>query len=111
MSIDTLILSIPIGWILLINLFAAVMHAKAIIDREEEIHGLFLYPLYVGAVIALLLDFLFNVFCGTWIFKELPRELTFTARCKRHYVGMAGKNKTKAKWWAAQLNKFDPGHI
>jgi hypothetical protein len=110
MSIDLIILSIPIGYILLINLFVAVMHTKAVIDRGETIHPLILYPLYLGTAVALVLDVLFNVLCGTWIFKELPREFTFTSRCSRHKSGTAGRRKNKAKWWCSQLNKFDKGH-
>ncbi len=110
MNIDLLLISIPIGYILLINLFAAVMHTKAIINRGEKIHKLFLWPLYLGAGLGLLLDVAFNVIFGSYIFAELPRELTFTSRCKRHKKGVDTKRKKKANWWCSQLNKFDKGH-
>ena len=109
MTLDIIAVSSVLGYIALINLFAAVMHAKMIIGRGEKIHILFKGPLYIGAVVGLALDVLFNIFIGTFIYVEAPREITFTARCSRHKRGV-GWRKDKAKWWCLQLNKFDPGH-
>jgi hypothetical protein len=98
-----------LGWIGLVNLFAAVMHAKAIISRGEKIAGLFRGPLYVGAGVGVFLDIVFNLTLGSVIYREPPKELTFTSRCSRHKEG-AGWRKDKAEWWCRELNKFDPGH-
>ena len=108
-EIDLIVAAIVVGYILLINLFAAAMHAKAIIERGELLPSWILYPLYIGALVGLVLDVLFNVVCGTYLFRELPREFTFTSRCKRHKAS-GGWRASKAKAWCAQLNKFDPGH-
>jgi hypothetical protein len=85
------------------------MHAKAIIERGERIHWSFRYPLYLGALVGLLLDVAWNWTGGIVVFREAPREFTFTDRCKRHKGGH-GWQRIRAHWWCEQLNKFDPGH-
>jgi len=97
------------GWVVLVNLFAAVMHCKAILDRGEKLPKVFLYPLAVGAAVGVMLDVLANFVIGTIAFREAPRELTMTERCKRHKAGH-GWQKRRAEWWCEQLGKFDPGH-
>jgi hypothetical protein len=97
------------GWVLLVNFFVAIMHTKAVLDRGEKIPGLFRLPLYLGAVVGLILDIAFNWTLGIVIYREPPQEFTFTSRCSRHKQGH-GWRKEKAEWWCKQLNKFDPGH-
>lgn len=89
--------------------YVAVMHAKAVHERGElTIYWrVMLLPL---AVVGLLLDVAFNLTFGTLMFRELPRELLFTARCQRHVRGV-GRRRPLALWWARQLNQFDPGHV
>jgi len=100
-----------LGYVLLVNLFAAAMHAKAIVERGDSIPFVLLLPLYVGAFVGLVLDVLFNWTAGSIVYRELPRELTFTSRCKRHKLAPWGtRDREKAEWWCKQLNKFDPGH-
>lgn len=88
--------------------FVAVMHAKVVIERG----GLSLFwkvniaPL---AVLGLLLDAAFNVTFGTVLFRELPRELLFSARVQRHW--RADKGDRMAAFWARQLNAIDPDHV
>lgn len=56
-------------------------------------------------------DVLFNWLRGTWMYRESPREFTFSARVQRHYRKTGGKRKDKANEWAALLTGADPGHI
>lgn len=98
-----------VSYVALINLFAAAMHAKAILARGERVHFIFLGPLAIGAVVGWLLDVAFNMTIGSLVYLELPHELTFTSRCKRHKKRLDWRSD-KAKWWCKQLNKFDPGH-
>lgn len=89
--------------------YLAVMHAKAVFERQ----GLSLYwkvhvlPL---AVIGLALDAAFNVVFGTLMFREFPRELLFSNRVQRH-VRNGGKRFALAAFWARTLNTFDADHI
>lgn len=87
--------------------FVAIMHAKA---RRAELSIYWRVMLWPLATIGLVLDVAFNVTFGTLMFRELPRELLFTSRCKRHFHGR-GRRQRLAAWWARQLNQFDPGHI
>jgi hypothetical protein len=103
------VLSATVLWFGVHWAFVAVMHAKAI----ERAQGLTLYwrvILYPLAAIGLTLDAAFNLTFGTLMFRELPHELLFTARCQRHARG-AGRRQRLALWWARQLNQFDTGHI
>lgn len=111
LTLDRLAIAVPVGWVLLVNFFAALYHAKAIIARGEKIHWTFKVPLAIGGVIGWLLDVvLLNWFVGTlFVFYELPRELTFTSRLKRHSRGL-GRWRKRAEWWCEQINKFDQGH-
>jgi hypothetical protein len=96
-------------WLGALWAFAAVMHARAVMKREAL--TLFwrvnLLPL---AVIGFALDVAFNLTFGTLMYRELPRELLFTTRTKRHFAG-TGSRKRMADFWARQLNLLDPGHV
>lgn len=89
--------------------FVAVMHAKAMRERGD-LRTYWLVMLLPLAAVGLVLDCAFNLTFGTLMFRELPRELLFTSRCKRHFRG-DGRRKRLAGWWARQLNTFDPGHV
>lgn len=88
--------------------YVAVMHAKAVAARSDLslYWKVMLYPL---AAVGIVLDVAFNVTFGTLMYRELPRELLFTARCQRHAKG--GSRQRLALWWARQLNQFGEGHI
>jgi hypothetical protein len=88
--------------------FVAVMHAKAVRAQLSLYWKVMIYPL---AAIGLVLDVAFNVVFGSLMFLELPRELLFTSRCKRHFRGSTGRRQRLAAWWGRQLNAFDPGHV
>jgi hypothetical protein len=48
---------------------------------------------------------------ATFQFRELPRELTFSARVQRHIDKSAGWRHDKARTWGEFMNRVDPGHI
>jgi hypothetical protein len=103
--------------------FIVVMHAKFVVETGRPLSWFwkaFIYPL---ALLGLWLDIAFNLTVGTIMFLELPRELTFTSRCKRHKLGQIVVIKTPpsqaefgvefgwrydlANWWCKQLNQID----
>lgn len=55
-----------------------------------------------------LLDFLANVFVMTPLLLEIPRELTVTARLKRHHKESAGWRLAVVLWFEPILDPFDP---
>lgn len=87
--------------------FVAIMHARS---KRQELSLYWKVMLYPLAAIGLVLDVAFNVVFGSLMFLELPRELLFTSRCKRHFRGH-GRGQRLAAFWAKQLNQFDPGHV
>lgn len=54
----------------------------------------------------LVLDVVYNVVVGTWLYWELPKELLFTQRCIRH----RDMGDEQARVLCAILNDIDPGH-
>lgn len=65
-------------------------------------------------VVGVLADVVFNVVWGTLIFRELPRELLFTSRVKRHCRESASSSEwryKKACNWRDFLNAVDKNHI
>lgn len=64
------------------------------------------YPvLWVG----LALDLFVNVTLCTLLFLELPREMTVTARLKRHNsTAYGGWRQRLARWFEPLLDPFDP---
>jgi hypothetical protein len=89
--------------------YVLVVHAKAVNERQ----GLSLYwkvHILPVAFVGLVLDAAFNLTFGTVMFRELPHELLFSSRVQRH-VRSGGKRSRLARFWARQLNTFDPDHI
>lgn len=82
--------------------FVGLMYAKTL--KLTLYWKVMLAPL---AVIGFALDVAFNVVFGTLMFRELPHELLFTDRVKRHFAD----GDRLAAWWARNLNLVDPGHI
>lgn len=56
------------------------------------------------------LNALFNATCGSFIFWELPREVFFTDRLKRHKAGNDPEKARIARALCCEMNKADPGH-
>ena len=69
--------------------------------------------LYFWLLVGYPADIAFNLTRGTIIFRELPRELLFTDRVKRHCQDSASNSEwryKKACAWRDVLNAIDPGH-
>ena len=105
-----LIVSLVGLWVSVIWAFVATMHAKAL--NESGTLTLFwkvhILPL---ALIGVVLDFAFNMTFGTIMFREVPHELLFTSRVKRHFRESNGRRLRLAGFWRTQLNLMDPGHV
>jgi len=63
--------------------------------------------LFIVAGPFLVLNALYNIIIGTFIWLDLPRELAYTQRITR-YVKQGDK---LAKWIAITLNEADPNHV
>lgn len=66
---------------------------------------------YCWLAVGIPADFVFNVTRGTWMFRELPRELMFSSRVERHFLHSADWRGQKAAVWVRVLNAVDPGHV
>jgi hypothetical protein len=68
-------------------------------------------PLYPFVIIFAIVDLIYNITIGTLLFLELPKELLFTSRLKRHKNGPDGDNKDFAIYVCSKLmDRYDPGH-
>lgn len=68
------------------------------------------YGLKPFFIVALIMDVLFNLIIGTFYFREIPRELLFTDRCKRHIKGSGVQLRRATFVCSYLLNPFDEGH-
>lgn len=112
MNIAIIVLGVAVlSWLILGGIFLAYPTVQRIKEHKDEI-GLFMkIPVYVWLVIGLTADFGFNATWGTVIFREIPREMTFTARLQRHWRGTNGKQMRRAEKWVKYVNLIDPGHV
>ncbi len=65
------------------------------------------YPILFAGLI---LDAIANIFVMTIILMEIPKEMTVTARLKRHNRG-AGWRQAVAAWFKPLLDPYDPSGI
>ena len=106
-----LVIGSVLGWIVLVLAFLAVMNAKAVVERGEELTPFFAGPVYVGFVVGLVLDVIWNWTAGCWIYRERPRKITFTSRCKLHKKKpLSDPRGRKARVWCREMNKYNAGH-
>jgi hypothetical protein len=101
---------IAAAWFTLMGSFVLVMRAKRLMKEEGDLSLFWLVNILPWAVVGLLLDLAFNLTAGTIMYMELPRELLFTARTKRH-MNSDGWRLDVAEFWKRQLNQIDPGHV
>jgi hypothetical protein len=59
-------------------------------------------------IIGYLLDAFVNAFVMTFLFWEIPKELTVTSRLKRHILFGQGRRLRLASWFIPILDPFDP---
>ena len=103
-------LGLVIGWFLLIGAFILVMHVKHLRDDGTKLTLFWKVNIWPWAIVGIALDIAFNLIAGTILYLELPRELMFTSRCKRH-IDSQDWRRSIALWWQRQLNQIDPGHV
>lgn len=104
-----LLAGVVVYWYVFGLAFVGIMHAKLIMEDGGELSLFWKAVLWPWAVVGLLMDILFNWTVGSLIYAELPRELTFTSRCKRHKRSVRWRGNV-ARWWCRQLEQIDPGH-
>jgi hypothetical protein len=100
-------LYVVLGFWLLWVFFLAVMSLK----RARDAGTLSKFAWVLGMpvlVIGLLLDLVINVLVMSVVLWEIPRELTVTARLKRHNKQSTGWRLVVAKWFEPILDPFDP---
>ena len=87
--------------------YAAVMNIKRVRDAGKltwmgKVLG------YPTLVIGLILDLFVNLTLMTFVLLELPRELTVTARLKRHHKESTGWRLAVVKFFEPVLDPLDP---
>jgi hypothetical protein len=87
--------------------YAAVMNIKRVRDAGKLtwVGKALGYP---TLVIGLLLDLFVNLTLMTLVLLELPRELTVTARLKRHHKESTGWRLAVVKFFEPVLDPLDP---
>ena len=92
-------------------LYLAVMNLKRVRDAGNLPKTALVLGLPV-LVFGLLIDLICNVLLSV-VLLELPREMTVTARLKRHNRATGGWRKKVVGWFKPLLDPFDPsgGHI
>lgn len=98
------------GWFLLTGSFVLVMRAKRLMRDGGELSLFWLVNVLPWAAVGIALDIVFNATAGTLMFFELPRQLMFTSRVKKHKNDEDWRGDI-ARWWQKQLNQIDPGHV
>lgn len=90
--------------------YVAFMHLKEHRAEIEGKIGVLKYGLVPFFIFALIMDVVFNLIIGTMIFREIPKEWLFTARCSRH-LKSSGWRLRNAHWICSYLlNPFDENH-
>jgi hypothetical protein len=84
-------------------LFVVTMAAKAAWPMLTLLPRILLAPV---AIVAVLLDVVFNVFVATFIFMDLPQEYMFTQRLNRYKYGESDWRTVVAVWLCKNL--LDP---
>jgi len=87
--------------------YLALMNLKRNKDKISRPMWIAVFPVYVGGIIANIV--LMNFVVGTLFFLEIPRELVFTDRVKRHNYDSDGWRNDVANWFCANvLDPYDP---
>ena len=104
-------LGLVVGWLVFVPMFVTVMKGKEL-RKKYKLSLFFAIPVYLCAFIGWPIDVVvYNWVIGSWVFKEFPRELTFTSRIKRHLRSTNHRRRRKAEWWAEHGNRWAPGHF
>ena len=100
-----------VSWLVLGGIFLAYPTVQRLKERKDEFGWIVKVPVYLWFVLGYLADVGFNFTWGTFILREIPRELVFTSRLKRHWHGNDTKQKERAEPWVKRVNAIDPGHV
>jgi hypothetical protein len=84
-------------------LFVVTMAAKSVWKTLPLTAKILLAP---AALLAVLMDVIFNVFIATFIFMDLPQEYMFTQRLNRYKYGESDWRTTVSVWLCKNL--LDP---
>lgn len=98
------------GWFVLLWGFVLAMHVKHLRDSGVKLTKFWYVNLWPIVAVATLLDFAFNMVAGTIMYVELPHELMFTIRCRRHVNDESWRGSV-ARFWRRQLNQISAGHV
>lgn len=95
--------------------FSSLAHAKYILQSGIELTKFWRAFYTLELWIFLVSDLVWNCTIAWVMFLEPPKELMFTARCKRHKMSwqtsLDGPWRGRlAWWWCKQLDQMDPGH-
>lgn len=97
-------------WVLW-GVYGLVMRLKQVRDagRLTTAQKVFGYP---WLIVGLVLDFFVNVFIGSFLFLEVPHELTLSSRLWRLSTTSSGYRQRVALWLRVQLlDSLDPAGI
>jgi hypothetical protein len=111
MHLPTLFDNAVLDWIVYTYIFylllVVTMGAKAAWPQLSIVPKVLLVP---AALVALVMDMIFNLIPATVIFLDPPRELLFTKRLDRYEAEDAGWRYTVAVWICKNLlNPFQQG--
>lgn len=87
--------------------YLAVMNLKRVQDSGKLTKTAYALGLPI-LVLGLAIDALVNTLVMTVVLFEPPKELTVTARLKRHNRESTGWRKDVARWFEPILDPFDP---
>jgi len=96
-----------LGFYILWIFYLAVMNLKRVKDAGlmTKTAMVFGYPILLAGW---LIDFIINAMVLTLILLEWPKEMTVTARLKRHNASSTGWRKAVAVWFEPLLDPYDP---
>lgn len=93
------------SWLVLGALFLGYPTVMRLKPMKDQLSWIVKVPVYFAFAFGLLADVIFNATWGTVVFREFPKEWTFTERLKRH------KENPRAAKWIYRVNLIDPGHV
>lgn len=91
--------------------FILVYSVKNLLDSGVKLKWYLKAVAYFWLAVGYPADIIFNWIWGTVIFRELPREGTFSKRVQRHLDESLGWRLGRALEWGAVLNAVDHGHV
>jgi len=96
-----------LGFYVLWIFYLGVMNLKRVRDAGlmTKTAMVFGYPILL---LGWLVDFIINAMVLTLLLLEWPKEMTVTARLKRHNATSAGWRKAVAAWFEPLLDPYDP---